>query len=177
MMPETQSLLLSLARDSRRAAELLSDAVCRGCRTCIAEISDLNRHTLFELAEAERRALRGESLEGGLHIAHLLGGCVSRAFSAALLFSQELPKPAPLCEIVSCHSELAVCAEKLLSDSTPPYPYSIHLCANKARGAHALLLTNCTTHENLPQILPFAMALEAHRNALTCVCEALMERP
>ena len=176
-MTESQNLLLILARNSRGAAELLRDAICDGCENCAAQISDINRHTLFELSEGERHFLAHKENREHLRAAHVLSNCVTRAFSAALLLERDLPQFSPLNEIAVSAAQLAAYAEQLLTSAAESHvpTYSLHLCANKGRGAHALFLTNICSIETGRRLLPLALALEAHRNSLEHAYGVLME--
>ena len=179
-MNESHPLLLTLAEDVQHAAELLFEAVCNDCQSCISELSDVNRHALFELSEGERRAIKHPSSAGALPLAHALRRCVSLAFSAAVLLPQSHLHLQPLCEIVSSSAQLAAYPLRFLTaskDASPLQPYQLHLAANKGRGAHALLLTNVCSTETGRHLLPLALALEAHRNALEAACERFMEQP
>ncbi len=176
-MPETKQSLLSLASLCKTTAALLRDAVCNKCRDCAAQISDLNRRTLSELADIERQYAEGNS-DFDLRLSHALGECVTRAFSAALLLPQDLPYLQPLTEETLCNAQLACFPEQLLTtlSSLDRFPfYSLHLCANKGRGAHALLLNNCILASGDGRLLPLAFALESHRNILERTCGLLME--
>ncbi len=173
-MTENKTPLSLLAKDSRRAAELLQAAICRDCKSCVSELSDLVRHTLFELSEEERFGMENRKT-AHFSALHALSGAVTRAFSAAVLIPEELAASAPLCEIASAHVELAEYAEALLSGAPPRLPHTLHRAANRARGAHALLLTNCTALSHTPSLLALALALEAHRAALEEAAFALME--
>ena len=173
------TLLLTLADDCQHAADLLCDAICHGCQSCISEISDLNRHALFELSEGERLAMKKRMQAGILCSAHALSQCVTRAFAAAVLLPAKPPALQPLCEIASASAQLASYPRQLLSLSeaaTPIQTYSLHLAANKGRGAHALLLTNVCSTDAGKSLLPLALALEAHRNALEYACGVLIEQ-
>lgn len=179
-MPIQQDLLFALSCDCKVTAELLHDAICNECHTCISEISDINRHALFEISEGERLALTDRTLHSYhfLHAMHALEACITQAFSVALLLARQAPVLAPLVEIVTCNARLAAYPQQLLSTeaSATVHPYSIHLCANKARGAHALLLTNCcSSAETERRLLPLVLALELHRNNLEHACEILIE--
>lgn len=176
-MTESQALLLTLAEDVQHAADLLFDAVCRGCRSCISEISDINRHTLSELSEGERRAMKHRTSPDPLRAAHALSRCVTQAFSAAVLLPQSQITLQPLCEIVASSAQLAAYPHRLLTaprESLPP-TYPMHLAANKGRGAHALLITNVCSTDVGRSLLPLALALEEHRNMLEHACEILVE--
>lgn len=177
-MSDTQTIQLSFAKLCRHSAELLRDAICNKCHTCIGEISDLNRAMLSELAEAERQAAEGKLSPAELHMAHAMGECVSRAFSAALLLPKSLPFLPPLAEEAACNAQLAAFPHQLLTtlSALDRFPfYSLHLCANKARGAHAMLINNYIISEHGMWLLPLSHALEAHRNVLERTCGLLSE--
>lgn len=176
-MTESQALLLTLAKDVQRAAELLFDAVCNRHEGCISALSDLNRHTLFELSEGERRALKHQLPPETIRLAHALSRCVTRAFAAAALLPQTRLQLQPICEIVSSSAQLASYPYLVLTTSkdTSKESYSMHLAANKGRGAQALLITNVCSTETGRHLLPLALALEAHVNALEQACEQLIE--
>ena len=173
-MSDLDTIALNLARTSQAAASLLFDAICNGCRTCAAQISDLNRQAALDLSDAERRCLSASGTPSPTMPALIgLGACVSRAFSAALLL-HELPDPLPpLCDIVACNLQLAEYPEQLLTHAEAVSPYSIHLAANKGRGAHALLLTNYCNTESSRRWIPLFLALESHRNTLEHTCSLL----
>lgn len=178
-MTESQSLLLTLAEDVQHAADLLFDAVCNGCQSCISEISDVNRHTLSELSEGERRAMKHKITVDQLCTAHVLSRCVTQAFSAAVLLPQLRLNLQPLCEIVTSSAQLATYPHRFLTaskDTALIQTYPMHLAANKGRGAHALLIANVCSTETGRHLLPLALALEAHRNALEAACEHLTEQ-
>ena len=173
-MPEFQNIALNLARTSQAAAALLYDAICNGCRTCAAQISDLNRQASLDLSDAERCAPSIPEESSRLLMGVIgLGECVTRAFSAALLLSDRPDPLPPLCDIVACNLQLAEYPERLLSQGTGISPYSLHLAANKGRGAHALLLTNYCHTDGGRRLLPLVLALEAHRNTLEHTCSIL----
>jgi hypothetical protein len=177
-MTDTKNTLLSLAELCRLTASQLCDAICNECRTCASDISDLNRSMLSELADLERLSVLGECSPDTLHAAHALGECVSRAFSAALILPSEIPHLPPLAEEAACNAQLAAFPEQLLTtlSALDRFPfYSLHLCANKARGAHAMLLNNYITCDGGKRLLPLSHALEAHRNMLERTCGLLME--
>lgn len=178
-MKEYQNLLVTLARDSHHAATLLRDATAAGCRTCIADISDINRHALFELVELERRYLttKEPTTIVPLKTAHALRKCITQAFSAAMLIYDDIPFLPPLIESVTANAQLAAYPVQLLEKGATAFlqTTSPHLCANKGRGAHALLLTNVCCNEASGKLLPLALSLEAHRNALENACEVLIE--
>lgn len=171
-MPASLPICHQLAVSSRIAAEQLRDAVCGTCPTCASEISDINRTVMSELAEAEHRVLTAQTGTDGLSVAHALGETVSRAFCAAMLLPKGLAYLPPLAEEASCNAELALRMEELLTTEQPSaFPfYSLHLCANKGRGAHALMLNNVCSHERGRHLLPLIFALEAHRNSLEYAC-------
>ena len=178
-MTDTQSHLLSLAELCRLTAAHLRDALCNECRTCAGDISDLNRSMLSELADLERHTAEGIIKPQTLHAAHALGECVSRAFSAALLLPSNIPHLPPLVEEATCNAQLASFPEQLLTtlSALDRFPfYSLHLCANKARGAHAMLLNHYVSSDGGRWLLPLSHALEAHRNVLERTCGLLMER-
>lgn len=174
-MPFSLPIYRNLAVFSRTAAEYLRDAVCGGCDTCASDISDINRVVMSELAEAERQALAQKSGAEGLPIAHAVGETVSRVFCAAMLLPKSLTYIPPLADEAACNAELAMRMEELLNTEKPStFPfYSLHLCANKGRGAHALMLNNVCSHENGRYLLPFIFALEAHRNSLEYACRVI----
>ena len=164
----------ALAQHALTAASLLSRATESGCRACVAEISDLNRQVLSELADAERRTYRDPALSRAeLAIAHRLANCIHRAFSAAMLLPEGLPHLPPLCEITACNLSLAQYLPRLLQHAHVDF-FSLHLAANKGRGAHALLLMNYCSTPGGNHLIPLALALEAHRNALELACEHLL---
>ncbi len=166
--------LLSLAAHSQKAAALLRAAVCEDCRSCVSEISDLNRQTLSDLADAERALLGGSPNPCALSAVHSLASCISYAFSAAMLIPQKLPRLPPLAEIVSASELLSAYPTQMLQAPDTLSLYQIHLCANKGRGAHAILITHyCLAREDI-SLLPLALALEDHRNALERACGELM---
>ncbi len=171
-MPSSLPIYHNLAIHSRTAAEYLRDAVYGSCVTCASDISDINRVVMSELAEAERQALMERTGAEGLSIAHAVGETVSRVFCAAMLLPKSLAYIPPLADEAACNAELALRMEELLTTEKPSaFPfYSLHLCANKGRGAHALMLNNVCSHENGRHLLPFIFALEAHRNSLEYAC-------
>ncbi len=173
-MSDLNTIALNLARASQAAATLLYDAICNGCRTCAAQISDLNRQAALDLSDAERRCLSSSEIPSQSMPALIgLGECVARAFSAALLL-HELPHPLPpLCDIVTCNLQLAEYPERLLTRTEEVSPYSLHLIANKGRGAHALLLTNYCNTDGGRRWIPLILALESHRNTLEHTCSLL----
>lgn len=174
-MSDLSKNAIELARASQAAAMLLSDAVCNGCRSCISQISDLNRQASLDLSDAERRCLQGNESDRPLLSAILgLGECVARAFSAALLLSEPPAPLPPLCDVVTCNLQLAKFAEEILTDRASVSPYAFHLAANKGRGAHALLLTNYCNRECGGYLLPFILALEKHRDTLEHTCSLLV---
>ena len=172
-------LLLTLARDCRLCCELLCNAICRECPSCVGNISDLNRHALFELSEAERRFLQGKEQDCDvLHAAHALVNCVTHAFSASMLLSLTTGTPVlpPLLEIAKSHTQLAVGIEQLLSHNPASIrPHSFHQYANKSRDANALLLTNYCSTESGRNLLPLALALASHLHHLEHACHILIE--
>lgn len=174
-MPSYLHIHHSLAAYSRTAAEHLRDAVCGSCLSCASDISDINRVVMSELAEAERKALMEKMGAEGLSIAHAVGETVSRVFCAAMLLPKSLAYLPPLADEASCNAELALRMEELLRTEKPSsFPfYSLHLCANKGRGAHALMLNNVCNHESSRHLLPFIFALEAHRNSLEYACSVI----
>ncbi len=177
-MPDTQKTLLSLASLCLSSAELLHDTVCNNCISCATQISDLNRNMLSELSDLERKCCELPSRTSTLRAAHALGECVTATFSAALLLPQTLPHIPPLEEEVTCIVQLAKFPEQLLTTLSgfDRFPfYSLHLCANKGRGAHALLLNNFIASDPTKALLPSAIALEALRNTLEHACGVLME--
>ncbi len=177
-MPDTQKTLLSLASLCHESAALLRDTVCKHCVSCATQISDLNRKMLSELSDLERKCAELPSRTATLRIAHALGECVTASFSAALLLSPELPHIPPLEEEIVCIAQLARFPEQLLTTLSgfDRFPfYSLHLCANKGRGAHALLLNNFIASDPAKALLPAAIALEALRNTLEHACGVLME--
>lgn len=171
-MPASLPICHQLAVHSRVAAEHLRDAVGGTCSACASEISDINRTVMSELAEAEHRVLTARTGNAELAVAHAVGETVSRAFCAAMLLPKGLPTLPPLAEEAACNAELALRMEELLTTEQPSvFPfYSLHLCANKGRGAHALMLNNVCNHERGRHLLPFIFALEAHRNSLEYAC-------
>ncbi|MBR3895351.1 MAG: hypothetical protein IKJ35_09455 [Clostridia bacterium] len=174
---DLQKQLLSLAAQSQKAAVLLRAAVCEDCHSCIPQISDLNRQALSDLAEAERALISESNQSSALAAVQSLAACISHAFSAALLVPQALPVLPPLAEIVSANELLATYLKQILEcrDSSGFYP--LHLCANKGRGAHAILITHYCAARNDFSLLPLALALENHRNALENACGRLMLLP
>ncbi len=166
-MSELQKLLLALSLGAQNAASLLSDAVCQGCRGCVGEISDLNRQALSDLADAERILATDPQHSLRLSLAiHSAADCVARAFSASMLLPAALPSLPPLCETVICNAQLSAYPPRLLTSPAAVRPYDVHLCANKGRGALAILLTNVCGNDNGRHLLPLLLALDAHRNAL-----------
>ena len=158
-------------------AELFRRAVCEDCRTCAAQISDLNRQTLSELAEGERAFRVGSTQMSAsrLRIAYAIGHTVSKGFAAALLLPGQLPILPALEQEVKGIAELAAYLERLsLPSERDSFPYySMHLCANRCRGAHALLLTNYCASDSGKWLLPLAAALEAWRGSLELACVSL----
>lgn len=176
-MTEIQAQLFNMAQHSATAAELLQDAVCDGCRTCVAQISDLNRQAISDLSELERRHFTARDLSPTyLNAAQTLAACVSQAFSAAMILPDDLPTLPPLADIADCNAQLAAHLGKIISrdDTAVPF-YSLHLIANKGRGAHALLLTNYCLSAVGSRLLPLVYALEAHRNYLERACGQLLQ--
>ena len=173
-MPDFDTIAINLARASQDAASLLYDAICNGCRTCVVQISDLNRQATLDLSDAERHRLSSHDVPPPILPALMgLGECVSRAFSAALLL-HELPAPLPpLCDIVACNLQLAEYPVQLLTHAKAFSPYSFHLAANKGRGAHALLLTNYCNTDGSRRWIPLFFSLESHRNTLEHTCSLL----
>lgn len=177
-MLDIQTILLPSAELCRRTAEHLRDALCNECFSCASDISDLNRSMLSMLADLEKQTAEGRVSSHQLHAAHALSECVSRAFSAALLLPQQIPPLPPLAEEAVCNAQLAAFPEQLLTTLAhlDRFPfYSLHLCANKARGAHAMLVNNYVCKDGGRWLLPLAHALEAHRNVLERTCGLLME--
>ena len=166
-MSELQKLLLALSLGAQNAAALLSDAVCQTCHDCVGEISDLNRQALLDLVDAER--ILGADPQPSLHLSlaiHSAADCVCRAFSASMLLPVSLPSLPPLCDTVICNAQLSAYPPRLLTAPAAVRPYDIHLCANKGRGALAILLTNVCCNDSGRNLLPLILSLDAHRNAL-----------
>lgn len=169
-MKESYRSLLTLATYAEHASTLLCDAITGNCHTCVAEISDLNRQAIAELAETERR-LRSTATCIGARVllsAYALADCTHRAFDAALLLNREVPQRTRLEEIALCNRTLAEYPRRLLEGESVDF-FALHLCANKARGAHALLLSGgfATGSRTL---LPLLLALQAHRDQLEGAC-------
>ncbi len=176
-MPETKTVLLPMAQLCRRTAELLQESVENNCKSCPSHISELNRDMLSELAELERKLAQGSISGAVLRVAHALGECVTRAFCVALLLPTQLPYLPLLTEELACNAALSCFPEQLLTtlSGLDRFPfYSLHLCANKGRGVHALLINNYIVGEG-KHLLPLAEALEAHRNVLERACGILIE--
>ena len=92
-MSDLDTIALNLARASHAAATLLYDAICNGCRTCAAQISDLNRQAALDLSDAERRCLATPEESAHAMPALIgLGECVARAFPL-LCFCTSFPIP------------------------------------------------------------------------------------
>ena len=173
MNHSTKTLSL-LAKHSHTSALALQEAVEHPCRLCVSQISEWNRQTLSELSDAERLYSSLPPTERPLlAIAYRLADCVHRAFFAAMLLPEELPRLPPLLEVAACNSLLAQHALTQLQSRTADC-FSMHLCANKGRGAHAVLLASYCTTEGGRALLPLALALEAHRNALERACEEIL---
>ena len=104
-MTEIQAQLFNMAQHSATAAELLQDAVCDGCRTCVAQISDLNRQVISDLSELERRHFTARDLSPTyLNAAQTLAACVSQAFSAAMILPDDLSEGLRTVFAVQCAS-------------------------------------------------------------------------
>ena len=170
-MKKDLQCLSSLAQHSHSAATFLHGAVKECCRSCISQISDLNRQALSDLADAERQLC--SSASAPLFSAYRLTNCVHGAFSAAMLLPDDLPYLPPLCEIAACNEQLAKYALLILKERKIDF-YALHLAANKGRGAQAILLSNYCATEGGRRLLPLALAMEAHRNALEGACEQLL---
>ena len=175
-MKEYYRSLLTLATYAEHSAHLLCEAITGNCHTCIAEVSDLNRQAIAELAETERRLRSTATCIGAriLRSAYALADCTHRAFDAALLLTGEHPQRARLEEIALCNRALAEYPRRLLEGENVDF-FALHLCANKARGAHALLLSGGFASSHT--LLPLLLALQAHRDQLenafgTIPCEA-----
>ena len=173
-MTEPKMILKTLARDGRACAELLRDAVCDGCRTCVSEISDINRRALLELSEYERLVLMKKEPSVALGGVQALCECISLAFSAAMLIGEGLPYLPPLASAVTTNASLAAYPEQILEDPRAVRPFSWHACANKGRGEQALLLTNFCSAETGARLYPLVFSLETHRNALERTCGVLV---
>ncbi len=163
--------LAPLAQHAHTAAICLHDAVKECCRSCISQISDLNRQALSDLADAERYFSPNTSAP--LSSAYRLTNCVHGAFSAAMLLPENLPYLPPLCEIAACNEQLSEYPLLILKNRTIDF-YALHLAANKGRGAQAILLSNYCATDGGRRLLPLALAMEAHRNALERACEQLL---
>ena len=174
-MIDTVLLLISLAEHASEAATLFYTATQERCRSCVAEISDLNRQTLSELADIERAHHRRDEQAPlcGLRSAHRLANCVHSVFSAAMLLPEELPLLPPLCEIAACNKHLATYPRLILEGKRIDF-FSMHTAANKGRGAHALLLSNYCSTDGGRRLLPLALATERHRDTLEAACEQLL---
>ena len=167
-------LLAALAEHTQNAAAHLAKATEERSRALVAEISDINRQVLSDLADAERHAYRNRGTPPiGMASAYRLANCVHRAFSAAMLLPEDLPFLPPLCEITACHLALAEYPARLLRGAHVDF-FSMHLAANKGRGAHAVLLMNYCSTPGGGRLIPLALALEAHRNVLELACEQLL---
>ena len=171
MRTATQSLTL-LAEHARSASALLHDAVKECCRSCISQISDLNRQALSDLADAERQFSQSGNF-APISSAFRLTDCVHTAFSASMLLPDDLPYLPPLCEIAACNEQLSKYPLLILNRQKIDY-FALHLTANKGRGAQAILLSNYCATEGGRRLLPLALAMEAHRNALENACEQLL---
>lgn len=163
--------LAPLAQHAHAAATCLHDAVKECCRSCISQISDLNRQALSDLADAER--CFSPNASAPLSSAYRLTNCVHGAFSAAMLLPEDLPYLPPLCEIAACNEQLSEYPLLILKNRTVDF-YALHFAANKGRGAQAILLSNYCATEGGRRLLPLALAMEAHRNALERACEQLL---
>ena len=178
-MKESQNdRLFAILRYSTAAATLLCDAVCHDCRSCVSEISDLNRQALSDLTDAERSKAKG-SFDGKILVLQTLQAvtaCVSRAFEAAMLLPspEELPHLPPLADIVTANLSLAAFAEAWGTSPKTPPPYQRHLHANQSRGAYALLITNYCSTDHGTRLFPLAQALANHRYALEETCNLLI---
>lgn len=172
---DLQKQLLSLASSTQKSAALLRSAVCEECRPGVSEISDLNRQTLSDLADAERALLFDLKSPRALAAVRALAACVSHAFCAAMLVPQNLPALPPLREIVSASELLASYPPEILQGAPPAF-YHVHLAANKGRGAHAILITHYCLARNDFSLLPLALALEDHRNALENAAGTLIDQ-
>ena len=174
-MTEQNDFLFSLIRTSSRAAELLSDAALDGCRACVSQISDLNRSAFSELAEGERLLFRKGNSPFLMQSGYAVARAVAATFDAAMLLPERIPRLLPLEQVTESNAELA---KRLLvyCQPTPPenfHFYSFHLCANKGRGAEALLLKNYCATDAGRYLLPMALALGRHRLALEDACSLL----
>ena len=167
MLTDFSSMLLTLAKYSKTAADLLRAAVCESRRGYVGEISDLNRQAISDLAELERGFLTSRQCSRELPVAaFLLTASINRAFSAATLIPDPIPHLPALAEIVSANASLAAYSVTILETDAAPSFYSLHLSANKGRGAHAILVNNYCNVGAGYRLLPAALALESHRNAL-----------
>lgn len=174
-MTDFHPQLISLAHLSRDANELLRAAVCDGCRSCVAQISDLSRETISDLSEFERRySVDADRSPTVLQAAQSLAACVLRAFSAAMLLPSDHPSLPPLGDIVSANARLAEYALEILTSEQPISFYPLHLTANKGRGAHALLINNYCSTPTGSRLVPLALTLEALRNTLEKTCGILI---
>lgn len=169
----TKALSL-LAEYSRASALALQEAVEHPCRLCVSQISEWNRQTITELSDTERHYTALPPSERViLGVAYRLADCVHRAFYAAMLLPQELPRLPPLLEVAACNSLLAEHAITQLRGKSADC-FSMHLCSNKGRGAHAVLLAGYCTTEGGRALLPLTLAMESHRNALERACEEIL---
>jgi len=174
MKLDLQKQLLALASHSQTAASLLRAAVCEDCRSCVSQISDLNRQALSDLADAERALLREPNVEYTMAAVQSLAYCISHAFSAAMLVPPAPPLLPPLAEIVRANELLAAYPGQILEALDEQAVYQMHLCANKGRGAHAILITHYCVARGDFSLFPLAQALENHRDALEIACGRLM---
>ena len=174
-MTDLSRQLMTLAEYAHAAASLFSQATREHCRSCVTQISDLNRQALSELSDAERRFYsRKYAFSGnGLLSAYRLTDCVHRAFSASMLLPEALPYLPPLVEIAACNEQLSEYPIRILNRQKIDF-FSLHLVANKGRGAHALLLSNYCATPAGQHLIPLALSIEAHRNALELACEQLL---
>ena len=175
-MSDMHTLIAVLAGISCETAELFRRAAWEDCHACVAQISDLNRRALSELAEGERSILyHGDPADkAGLATAYTVASTVTKGFSASLLLPPSLPNLPPLQQEVQGIAELASYLARFSSAGGGKLPfYSMHLCANKGRGAHALLLTNYCTGESGRWLIPLAFTLEAWRDCLELACVAM----
>ena len=105
-------------------------------------------------------------------MAYAVASTVTKGFSASLLLPPSLPRLPPLQQEAQGIVELASYLARFSTtrgEGKLPF-YSMHLCANKCRGAHALLLTNYCEGEGGRWLLPLAQALEAWRDSLEKAC-------
>ena len=169
-MKEYYRSLLTLATYAEHSSNLLCEAITGNCHTCVAEISDLNRQAIAELAEIERRLRTTATCIGAriLFSAYALADCTHRAFDAALLLTGEMSQRTRLEEIALCNCTLAEYPRRLLEGESVDF-FALHLCANKARGAHALLLSGGFSAGSRT-LLPLLLALQAHRDQLENAC-------